>query len=289
MKKVKPRIIKASHIGFCFGVKRAISAAEGVIGKGKNTCSLGPIIHNSFVVKQLSRKGLKVISDIRQGRGLHLIIRSHGIPPAIRKKAEAYCAGVLDTTCPFVSRSHSIVSCLRKEGYFIVIAGEKHHPEVQALVETAGPNVAVVTKRHCIKKIAAKKTKIALVAQTTISRDIFVKIARGLLACDYAECRIFNTICNDAQRRQEEAKQLSAVSDVICVVGGKNSANTKHLARTCRRSGVVTHHIESADELRPGWFDSAMSIGIVSGASTPGSMVEEVEKRIKNNITRRSV
>ncbi|MDD5504294.1 MAG: 4-hydroxy-3-methylbut-2-enyl diphosphate reductase [Candidatus Omnitrophica bacterium] len=288
LKRATPRIIKAGHIGFCFGVKRAISAAEGVIGKSKNICSLGPIIHNPFVVEQLSKKGLKVISDISQARGLFLIIRSHGMPPAIRKKARAYCAGILDTTCPFVSRSHKIVSRLRRQGYFIVMAGEKRHPEMQALIETAGPNAVVVTKPQDIRKIAAKKNKLALVAQTTISRGIFIKIARALLACDYIECRIFDTICNDAQKRQEEARKLCLAADVICVVGGKNSANTKHLAATCRRSGAVTHHIESADELKPEWFFKAERIGIVSGASTPGSMVEDVAKKIKNNLTRRS-
>ena len=279
-----PKIIKARHIGFCFGVKRAIAAAEDLLSKHKKTCSLGPIIHNPFVVERLSKKGLKVISDIKDARGKCMVIRSHGIPPALKKKAQEYCTEIFDATCPFVSRSHKIVSKLRKEGYHIAIAGERRHPEVQALIEMAGPGTLVITKKSDIKKIRSKKIKLALIAQTTISRDIFVEIAEALLRLDYPEYRIFDTICNDVVGRQKEAKALAGRTGVVCVVGGKNSANTKHLAEICRKGGALTYHIESPDELNPRWVKKALSIGIVSGASTPGDIVEKVVEKIKNII-----
>jgi len=284
LKQTTPKIIKAKHIGFCFGVKRAIAAAEGLLRKHKKTCSLGPIIHNPFVVEMLSEKGLKVISDIKDAKGACLVIRSHGIPPALKKKAQEYCTEILDATCPFVSRSHKIVSKLRKEGYLIAIAGERRHPEVQALIEMAGPGTLVLTKKSDIRKIRPRKVKLALIAQTTISRDIFVEIAEALLRLDYPECRIFDTICNDVVGRQKEAKALAGRTGVVCVVGGKNSANTKHLAEICRKVGALTYHIESADELSPAWFKKALSIGVVSGASTPGEIVEKVVEKIKNII-----
>ena len=284
MKNKTPKIIKARHIGFCFGVKRAIAAAEGLLDKNKKTCSLGPIIHNPFVVKELHKKGLKVISDVRHAKGSYMIIRSHGIPPALKKKAQKYCAGLLDATCPFVGRSHKIVSKLRKEGYLIAIAGKSQHPEVKALIEMAGPGTVVINKKSDIKKIKHKKTKLALIAQTTISRDDFMETARALLSLNYPECRVFDTICNDVVGRQKEAKALSKKSDIICVVGGKNSANTKHLADICRKNGAMTYHVESSDELQSRWFKSARSVGIVSGASTPGDIVEKTAAKIKKII-----
>jgi (E)-4-hydroxy-3-methyl-but-2-enyl pyrophosphate reductase len=284
LKKKAPKIIKAEHIGFCFGVKRAIAAAEGLLKENKKTCSLGPIIHNSFVVKELARKGLRVISDIKHAKGLYLIIRSHGIPPALKKKAQKYCAGLLDATCPFVSRSHKIVSMLREEGYLIAIAGESRHPEVQALIEMAGPGTIVIAKKSDIRKIKRGKPKLALIAQTTISRDDFMETARALLSLNYPEYRIFDTICNDVVGRQKEAKALSKKADIICVVGGKNSANTKHLADICRKNSVLTYHVESPDELQARWFRKAGSIGIISGASTPGAVVEKVAAKIKSII-----
>jgi (E)-4-hydroxy-3-methyl-but-2-enyl pyrophosphate reductase len=284
-----PRIIKARHTGFCFGVKRAIAVAKGLLRKNKKACSLGPIIHNPFVVESLSEKGLKVISDIKEARGACMVIRSHGIPPALMKKAQEYCAEIFDATCPFVSRSHKIVSRLRKEGYLIAIAGKRRHPEVQALIERAGPGTLVITDKSDIKRIAPGKVKLALIAQTTISRDIFAEIAEALLRLDYPEYRIFDTICSDVAGRQKEAKALAARAGVVCVVGGKNSSNTRYLAEICKNAGALTYHIESADELRSEWFKKAVSIGIVSGASTPGDMVEQVVKKIKKyNLTRRN-
>jgi (E)-4-hydroxy-3-methyl-but-2-enyl pyrophosphate reductase len=284
LKNKLPKIIKAKHIGFCFGVKRAISAAEGLLAKNEKTCSLGAIIHNPLVVEELSRRGLKVISDIKDAKGMCLVIRSHGISPALKEKAYRYCTKVLDTTCPFVSRSHKIVAMLRKQGYLIAIAGEKRHPEVKALIEMAGPGTVVIAKKTDISKIKRSKHKLALIAQTTISRDDFIDTTKALLALNCPEYRIFDTICNDVVGRQKEAKALAEKADIICVVGGKNSANTKHLAEICRKNGAKAYHVESPGELQAIWFREANLIGVVSGASTPKAVVEEVAEKIKNII-----
>jgi (E)-4-hydroxy-3-methyl-but-2-enyl pyrophosphate reductase len=290
LKNKTPKIIKSSHIGFCFGVKRAIAAAEGLLAKKEKTCSLGAIIHNPLVVEELSRRGLRVVSDIKDAKGMCLVIRSHGISPALKEKAYRYCTKVLDTTCPFVSRSHKIVAMLRKQGYLIAIVGEKQHPEVKALIEMAGPGTVVIDKKTDVRKIKRSKSKLALIAQTTISRDYFMDTAKALLALNYPEYRVFDTICNDVVGRQKEAKALAEKADIICVVGGKNSANTKHLAEICSKNGTKAYHVESPDELQARWFKKAKFIGVISGASTPGEVVEKVAEKIKkyNSIRRKT-
>jgi (E)-4-hydroxy-3-methyl-but-2-enyl pyrophosphate reductase len=284
LKKIKPRIIKAHNIGFCFGVKRAVRAAEDFLLKHEQAYSIGPIIHNACMVEELSGKGLKVISDIRKAKGKCLVIRSHGMPPALREKAKSLCSEIIDATCPFVDCSHKIVTKLRNEGYRIAIAGEREHPEIQALVEMAGPDSVVIAKKSDIRYLKKNVKKLAVVAQTTLSRDKFVEISQALLKAGYFECRIFDTICNDVFQRQKEAKNIAKRAEIVFVVGGKNSANTRHLAQICRRSGACSYHIEMSGELRPEWIKGARSIGIVSGASTPGNIVEDVFQKIKNII-----
>lgn len=287
MKKNHLKIIKAKNIGFCFGVKRALAEAEAFLKKNDKVYSLGPIIHNPFVVDDLSRRGLNVASSIEQAKGSCLVIRSHGISPALRQKADKYCYKVLDTTCPFVNRSHKIVNRLKRQGYKIVIAGEIKHPEVQALIELAGPEAVVVTDESDIGGIKPKNARLALVAQTTISRDKFNLIAKALLEIDCLEYRIFDTICNDVVQRQKEAKRIAKQAGVVFVVGGKNSANTKNLARICQKQGACTYHIESADALKPEWLDKVSLAGIISGASTPFETVEAVVRTIKKTALKK--
>jgi (E)-4-hydroxy-3-methyl-but-2-enyl pyrophosphate reductase len=285
LKKYRPKIIKASHIGFCFGVKRAISAAETFLDKNKKAYSFGPIIHNPFMVLELARKGLCVVDDIQKAKNQCLVIRSHGMPPALRAKANRSCSKIIDATCPFVKRSHRIVTRLKRQGYIIAIAGKKEHPEIKALLEVAGKDAVAVWRKTDTRKLDTKNKKLAVVAQTTLSRDRFIEIVNAILKLDYFECRIFDTICNDVLQRQKEAKNIAKTTDIVFVVGGKNSANTSHLVRICRDQGACTYHIERAQELRPCWIKESRSIGIVSGASTPGSIVEEVLEKIKKIIS----
>ena len=281
MKRRKLKIIKASHTGFCFGVKRAVGTAENFLKKNKKAYSIGEIIHNPVVVKELSVKGLKVISDIRKAKGSYAVVRSHGISPQIKKRARALSVKLIDATCPFVKRSHAIVTLLKKQGYEIVIIGEKNHPEVKALIEVAGSGSSVVTKIQDLSKLRLRNKKLGVIAQTTLSRDKFFEITDSILQLDCLEYRIFNTICNDVIKRQKEAKELAKKVDAVLVIGGKISANTRHLAQICKHQGVKTHHIETEKELQANWFKKVHSIGVVSGASTPSKIVEDTIKRLK--------
>ncbi|MFH1867352.1 MAG: 4-hydroxy-3-methylbut-2-enyl diphosphate reductase [Candidatus Omnitrophota bacterium] len=282
MKKKKLKVIKARCAGFCFGVKRAVGVAEKFLTQRKTAYSLGPIIHNPSVVSELSKKGLEVISDIKKARRSYILIRSHGIAPRLMKEAKALSIGMIDATCPFVKRSHRIVTMLKKEGYKIIIVGERSHPEIRALTEVAGRSCKVIAKESDLKKLKLSTKKIAAVAQTTLSRDNFLKITSSMLDMDCFEFRIFDTICSDVVKRQTEAKQLAKRVELILVVGGKISANTRHLANICKDAGAKTHHIETERELKPSWFKSGDSIGVISGASTPENIVDRVVSKLKS-------
>jgi len=284
LREKKLKIIKARHTGFCFGVKRAVGSAEKFLVKHKRAYSLGPIIHNPSVVKDLSGKGLEVISDIKKAKGSSLIIRSHGMSPRLKVKAKELSVDMLDATCPFVKRSRAIVTKLKRESYKIIIVGEKNHPEVKALLEVAGGRALVVTGEADLARSSLRDNKIAVVAQTTLSRDMFFRIVESILQLDCLEYRVFNTICNDVVQRQTEAKTLAKKVDMVFVVGGKISANTRHLAQICKDQGTKTYHIETAKELRPAWLKAQSLVGIVSGASTPADIVEKVVKKLKKII-----
>jgi len=288
-RKVPQKIVKARHTGFCFGVKRAVGSAEKFLKKHKRAYSLGPIIHNPSVVEDLSSRGLEVISDIKRAKDSCLIIRSHGISPRLKEEANNLSIDMLDATCPFVKRSHTIVTKLKKENYKIVIIGEKNHPEVKALLEVAGPGALVATRESDLNRLSLKNNKIAIVAQTTLLRDRFFRIVESILQLNCLEYRIFDTICNDVVQRQTEAKRLAKRVDLVFVVGGKISANTRHLAQICRQQGAKTYHIETAKELRPSLIKPQSLVGVVSGASTPADIVENVVIKLKKiNIARRN-
>lgn len=287
MRKRLLNIKRARHTGFCFGVKRAIGIAEDFLKKNRIAYSIGPIIHNPVVVKELSAKGLKVIGDIKKAKGANIVIRSHGISPYLRRRALELSVGMVDATCPFVKRSHNIVTLLKREGYQIIIIGEKDHPEIKALSEVAGEKARAVMNKSDLKRLRLKNKKVAVVAQTTLSRDDFLNIAGSIFSMDCFEYRIFDTICNDVVQRQAEAKQLAKNIDMVLVIGGKMSANTKHLAKICRDIGTKTYHIETEKELKPLWFKDSNSVGVISGASTPEKTVDRVISRLRELGIRR--
>ena len=264
------RIKIASHSGFCFGVKRAINIAERTLKESRHTnniYSLGSIIHNPQVVGDLSKKGLKVISGINNIKKGAVIISSHGATIEVIEKIKKKRLDLIDATCPFVKNVHNIVRDLKSSGYRIVIIGDKKHPEVKALLGLVGRE--------------AKSNKIAVISQTTQSKDNYLKGVAGLLKKDFSELRIFNTICNDTAHRQALTHDLLKECDVMVVVGGKNSANTRRLWHICKERGVDSYHIETDAELKEEYFRRKRCAGVVSGASTPDELVKKVVKKIK--------
>ena len=273
----------ARRAGFCFGVKRAINIAENALKElkpGDKIYSLGPIIHNPQVVGGLLKKGLQVISGLEKVKSGTVIISSHGAPLEtagdIRKKGMK----LIDATCPFVKYAQNIVRGLKKEGYGIVIVGDSAHPEVKALKSIADKALTLPSPINGRGK-KGKGKKIGVISQTTQSKENYIKEIEKILKQGFSEVKIFNTICNDTSERQLAARRLLEDCDIVIVVGGKNSANTKRLWQICKESGVDSFHVETELELSKDWFNGRKCVGITSGASTPDLMVKMVIKRIR--------
>lgn len=275
------KITVSKHSGFCFGVKRAVSLTEKRLKKGKRIYSLGPLIHNRWVVSELSRKGLKIIEDLDRIKKGSCIIPSHGIDPSKIKKQKA--VSFIDTTCPFVFKAQTLVKKLVNSGYEALILGDKNHPEVKGLVGISKGKARVLRGEREAASLHPKKNKISLISQTTQSLENFIAVSSKLVGKKFQEFRIFNTICKDVIERQAEARKIAKKSDLILVIGGRNSANTKGLVQICRFF-AKTHHIESERDLRKVWLRNVKRVGIVTGASTPGEFIGRVKRRIKEEL-----
>ncbi len=268
-------IILAKHLGFCYGVKRAIKMARA---EGK-CFTLGPIIHNPQMVAQLATEGVGTINNLSELSSGTVIIRSHGVGPEVYAEAETKHLNLVDATCPFVKKAQLSAHELVKEGYFVVIIGEKRHPEVKSILEWSEQHAVVIESVEEAQKLSSYP-RIGIVAQTTFSHARFKEIVDILL--DKApELKIVRTICTATDQRQSAAAELAAQVDMMLVIGGRNSANTTRLAHLCAEK-CPTHHIETADELQNIWFKNINRIGITAGASTPDWIIQEVYTKCMN-------
>ena len=269
-------VILADYLGFCYGVKRAIKIARENAAPDGSACTLGPIIHNPQMVERLKDEGVSTIDcldDLKRGK---VIIRSHGVGPETYERAEAMGLECVDATCPHVKKAQLSAKELAEEGRFVVIVGEKEHPEVHSIVQWAGGNVAVI---ETVAEAASvpNASRLGIISQTTFSGERFREIVSALLDKS-RDIRVMRTICTATDQRQRAARELASKVDVMLVIGGKNSANTTRLAQLCAKI-CRTYHIETAEELRPAWFDNIEKIGITAGASTPDWIIKEVYKK----------
>jgi len=272
-------VILADKAGFCFGVQRAINTAFKASGKGNVVC-LGPLIHNPQGVARLREAGVDTVEDFSTLKpGDSLIIRSHGVPPSVLTLAREQGLSIIDLTCPFVAKAQQHAEGMKKEGYQVVVVGEKKHPEVQSILGYAGENALVVESPEEVDSLQLGG-RTGVVAQTTQSYGNFSEIVLRLLRIS-KELKVFNTICSSTKERQEAARVLAAKVDVMIVVGGRNSANTSRLVSLCRESGKPTYHVEVVDEIRSEWFVGAHSVGVTAGASTPAWIIDAVVERLK--------
>jgi len=272
-------VLLADKAGFCFGVKRAIATAFKAASRGNVYC-LGPLIHNPQEVERLRRAGVQTIEDFSSLKsGDFLIIRSHGVPPRVLAEARDKGFSIIDLTCPFVGKAQRDAEALHKEGYQVVVVGEKKHPEVQSILGYAGDNSVVI---ETVKDIGGMslEPRLGVVAQTTQSYGNFSEIVLNLLRLS-KELKVFNTICNSTKERQDAARDLARQVDVMLVVGGRNSANTSRLVSVCQNEGKPTHHLEVADEIMPEWLEGAAKVGVTAGASTPDWVLEDVLKKLQ--------
>lgn len=277
------KITIANKAGFCFGVKRAMKIAYKELEKasGKPVYTLGPLVHNPQVIDQLEKDGIKSIEqeDLENHNVGHLIIRTHGISPSIRRKAVKLGFKNIDSTCPLVKKIHKIVRTLRDEDYKILVIGHASHPEVVGIVGQVEGDCTVIENIKDSAELPRFK-KLGVVVQTTALWPKFQEIAAELVG-KAQECRIFNTICHATIERQKAALKLAKNVDVMVIIGGKNSSNTRRLLEICKSVNSNSHHVEHVEDLDPSWFKGAKEAGITAGASTPDHIIKRIIHRIK--------
>ena len=282
------RILIARSAGFCFGVKRAISIANETAGKAAGARaaaetlpihSLGPLIHNPQAVEELEKKGVHVVQSVEDIPCGKVIVRSHGIT---RRDADALAGKnvqIIDATCPFVKKAQEYARALSREGYAVIVVGDADHPEVKSIISYIEAGVPILTRLSELRE-ASRIRKAGIVAQTTQSFENLMEFVSVALK-RIPEVRVYNTICNATVLRQKESTAVARKADVMIVLGGYNSANTRRLAEICREVNPRVHHIETASELSPETLAEVSCVGVTAGASTPEWIIEDLVRRIR--------
>ena len=274
-------IVLADAAGFCFGVKRALDLTAKIaseVAEGTPIHTLGPLIHNPQVVAKLEAEGIGVMEQPGDvGSGV-VIVRSHGVAPKVMGELQELEYNVVDATCPFVQRAMRWAKQLKEEGYQVIIVGDQFHPEVQAILGYTDETAHVVSTPQEIQKLPIAR-RVGIIAQTTQSISNFRACISELIG-KVEELKVFDTICTATEQRQTSAWELAAQVDVMVVIGGRNSANTKRLAELCEEQGTATYHIETPEELQAQWFSGVQKAGVTAGASTPDWLIEGVLTRM---------
>lgn len=267
----------AENYGFCFGVKRAIKIAEDNVG----AATYGPLIHNGKEIERLANDfKVSLVEDISTfKKGDKAVIRTHGIPKNELASLKKKQIDVIDATCPYVTKPQQICEEMSKEGYDIVIFGDANHPEIKGVMSYAEKGATVV---ESVEELKDKffYDKIAVVAQTTRKVEEFMKVCNHLMR-SHKEVRVFNTICNATFDNQDAVRTLSKESDVMVVIGGKNSSNTKELHSISKDNCKSSYLVEGPDDLDASWFFDKKDCGVSAGASTPDWIIKQVTEKIK--------
>ena len=284
------KIILAKSAGFCFGVNRAVTIVNNLLDEGKKVTTLGPIIHNPHMVAELAERGVEIADTPNDLSSMDrtLVIRSHGVPQSVIDEIEQKGISYENATCPFVSKIHQIVKDNSREGKVILIAGDENHPEVQGIVGHCEGEHYIFKNYEDLGKLLKKlenieNISICVVAQTTYDVKEW-KNCLKLLKKVYTNAKIFDTICSATSIRQSEAEKLASISDIMVVIGGRQSSNTAKLFSVCKSKCERTYLIESAAELDDIALIDADIIGITAGASTPARIIKEVFNTMTENI-----
>ena len=274
------KILVAKSAGFCFGVNKAVEAVNRLLGEGRGVCTLGPVIHNPHVVEKLKARGVRVIDEPSEApEGSVVVVRSHGVPKSVYQEIKKAGVELCDATCPFVAKIHKIVSRESQDGSVVIIAGNEGHPEVVGIRGHCGGRSFVISGPDDImelyeKGVISPSERVVLVSQTTFNTAIWQKcvdITKKL----YTNVVIFDTICSATAKMQSEAVSIAKKSDIMVIIGGRESSNTEKLRNVCSEH-CPTILIERADELEPSMYKGVKTVGITAGASTPADIIKEV-------------
>ena len=269
----------ARRTGFCYGVREAIDHARTAAADGKETLTLGQTVHNEGVISDLRARGIRTVDSLDMVEpGASVVIRAHGVTPEVMEAAQGRGLDVIDGTCSWVVQEHREVACLVEEGYTIVLLGTPNHPEVVGILGYA-PDAILVDEEEEWERIPRTK-RMALVSQSTQPPWKFQKLAAFMVSRAH-ELKIVNTVCPVTIRRQEDTIELAEHVDMMVVVGGRNSANTRELTRLVGIAGKPAIQVERAAELTDATsFDGYRVVGITGGTSTPIEDLETVTRRV---------
>ncbi len=280
----------ANTAGFCFGVRRAVDTVYEQLEehKGEKIYTFGPIIHNEEVIKDMEKRGVRVLHTVEELRELEegtVIIRSHGVPKSVCDILEARGVPYVDATCPFVKKIHRIVSEESRNGSHIVIIGNGAHPEVEGIRGWAGENVTVIQTEEEARafELESRGRKVCVVAQTTFNYNKFKDLVEIISEKRY-DIIVLNTICSATKERQEEARSIAERVGAMIVIGDKRSSNTQKLFEICRNACEDTYYIQTLDDLDMNQLRSVETVGITAGASTPKNIIEEVQSNVRTDF-----
>ena len=309
-------IMVAKHAGFCFGVKKAIEIAEETAAKnkGKKTYVYGQLVHNERVIDDLQKKGIEFVDDIENiPKGAVTVLRAHGEPGTTYQKLKLKnidkSDNLNDATCPLVTLVHNIAIKLKNNGYEVIIFGKKSHPEsIGTSYHIRGKDTFIVENSEDAAFVVAHINKnnfgkVAIISQTTMSVTGYKELIQNindafdnkfenlhLSLKDMSRPFVFvDTICNPTKQRQSDTEEIAKKADVMVVIGGKNSSNSKELAAKSKEFGVETYFIQSADQVKKNWFEGKEHIGVTAGASTPDVTINEVVDKIKEMTNIRQI
>jgi 4-hydroxy-3-methylbut-2-enyl diphosphate reductase len=276
------KVLVAEKCGFCHGVRNAISVAEKTLADQKDSnpvYSFGPIIHNTDEVERLAQLGLKTVDKAEEIRSGTVLIRSHGAAPEQIAGLKEKGLNIVDATCILVKRVQHIAGELEKDGYKVVIIGEENHPEVQAVVGCAR-DVVVIADESDLHRLP-RNAKLGVVCQTTQNPEHFGRMLGAIGRGSFSELKVINTLCKEAIKRQESAEQLCRQVDVMFVLGGLESANTRRLAELCKKVNRQTYHLQNWNELDKSVLPGRNLAGVTAGASTPDWIINEFVKNLE--------
>ncbi len=279
------QVIKAKELGFCMGVRRAVDMMEEAAGDLGPITSLGSTVHNPQVVDRLRSRGVEVIATIDAIDTRPVAITAHGVGPTVLHALHSRGATVVDTTCPIVTRAQQWAKKLTDEGLGVIVFGDPDHKEVRGILGWANGKVITMKSEEDLDAPLPDwmPSRIGVLSQTTETEGHFARFVQKLLTSHLeriSELRVINTLCNATTSQQAATEELAQNVDLMIVVGGRESANTRHLAEVAREHGTQTFHVESADEIDAAWLPGRERVGVAAGASTPDAVIDEVVARL---------
>ncbi len=279
------KVIRASEMGFCMGVRRAVQMMEEAASPERPIASYGTVVHNPLVVDRLERRGVPVIFSLEEASSPRVAISAHGVGPQVIEAMTGKGLEIVDTTCPIVTRAQQWTRKLVDEGYAVIIFGDPDHKEVKGTIAWGRGRVYACPDESFIDGLPDNLPgRIGLLSQTTHTEARFAEFTKALFEKwidRIHELRIVNTLCNATTGQQAAARELAHQVDLMIVIGGETSANTRHLSEVCREEGVETYQIESVNDLDEVWFAGHTMIGVTAGASTPDFSIDDVVARIE--------